>query len=228
MRVGLGTTIAYLIGIVADTADLVNILWHPAFLAVASHGATIRRAGTRFTGTAIGCLVAIISTIAVMPNISELPALAILLFAVTMPSAYLALGRPRFAYVGVQIVVAFVIVALAEQAHADVATALWRVYGTLLGTAALFLAFRVVAPDCRTPAGRPLYRRRARDASVTAASRVSSAHGRARRRLVQPSWPSGLRPHTEHWWPKSSTCSASPSCCPRSRPFSGGRSCPGL
>ena len=96
VRVGLGTTIAYLIGIVADTADLFNILWHPAFLAVASHGATIRRAGTRFIGTAIGCVVAIIATIAVMPNISELPALAVLLFAVTMPSAYLALGGPRF------------------------------------------------------------------------------------------------------------------------------------
>jgi len=156
VRVGLGTTIAYLIGIVADTADLFNILWHPAFLAVASHGATIRRAGTRFIGTAIGCVVAIIATIAVMPNISELPALAVLLFAVTMPSAYLALGGPRFSYVGVQIVVAFVIVALAEQAHADVTTALWRVYGTLLGTAALFLAFRVVAPDY---AGRQLVAR---------------------------------------------------------------------
>jgi uncharacterized membrane protein YccC len=156
VRVGLGTTIAYLIGIVADTADLFNVLWHPAFLAVASHGATIRRAGTRFIGTAIGCLVAIIAIIAVMPNISELPALAILLFAVTMPSAYLALGGPRFSYVGVQIVVAFVIVALAEQAHADVATALWRVYGTLLGTAALFLAFRFVAPDY---AGRQLVAR---------------------------------------------------------------------
>src|SRR5207237_3035747 len=88
--------------------------------------------------------------------ISELPALAVLLFAVTMPSAYLALGGPRFSYVGVQIVVAFVIVALAEQAHADVTTALWRVYGTLLGTAALFLAFRVVAPDY---AGRQLIAR---------------------------------------------------------------------
>ena len=36
VRVGLGTTIAYLIGIVADSADLFNILWHPAFLAVAN------------------------------------------------------------------------------------------------------------------------------------------------------------------------------------------------
>jgi uncharacterized membrane protein YccC len=156
VRVGLGTTIAYLIGIVADTADLFNILWHPAFLAVASHGATIRRAGTRFVGTAIGCLVAIIAIVAVMPNISELPALAVLLLAVTTPSAYLALGGPRFSYIGVQIVVAFVIVALAEQAHTDIATALWRVYGTLLGTGALFLAFRLVAPDY---AGRQLVAR---------------------------------------------------------------------
>jgi uncharacterized membrane protein YccC len=155
-RVGLGTMISYLIGIVADTVELFNILWHPAFLAVSSYGATIRRAGTRFVGTLIGCLVAIVTTIAVMPNLSELPALGLVLFAVTVPSAYLALGGPRFSYVGVQIVVAFAIVALAEQAHSDIHPPLWRVYGTLLGTAGLFLAFRFVAPDY---AGRQLIAR---------------------------------------------------------------------
>ena len=156
VRVGLGTTISYLFGIVADTVDLFNILWHPAFLAVSSYGATIRRAGTRFVGTLIGCLVAIVTTIAVMPNLSELPALGLVLLAVTVPSAYLALGGPRFSYVGVQIVVAFAIVALAEHAHTDVRPPLWRVYGTLLGSAALFLAFRFVAPDY---AGRQLIAR---------------------------------------------------------------------
>jgi uncharacterized membrane protein YccC len=156
VRVGLGTTISYLIATVADTVELFNILWHPAFLAVSSYGATIRRAGTRFAGTLIGCLVAIVATIAVMPNLSQLPALGLVLFAVTVPSAYLALGGPRFSYVGVQIVVAFAIVALAEQAHADVHPPLWRVYGTLLGSAALFLAFRFVAPDY---AGRQLIAR---------------------------------------------------------------------
>src|SRR5207249_4417598 len=130
--VGLATTISYLIGIVADTVELFNVLWHPAFLAVSSYGATIRRAGTRFVGTVIGCLLAIVATIAVMPNLSELPALALVLFAVTVPSAYVALGGPRFSYVGVQIVVAFAIVALAEQAHADVQSPLWRAYGALL------------------------------------------------------------------------------------------------
>ena len=156
VRVGLGTTISYLIGMVADTVELFNVLWHPAFLAVSSYGATIRRAGTRFVGTVIGCLLAIVATIAVMPNLSELPALALVLFAVTVPSAYVALGGPRFSYVGVQIIVAFAIVALAEQAHTDVQPPLWRVYGTLLGTAALFLAFRFVAPDY---AGRQLVAR---------------------------------------------------------------------
>ena len=156
VRVGLGTTISYVIGSVADTAALFNILWHPAFLAVSTYGATLRRAGTRFAGIVIGCLVAIVATIVVMPNISELPAVALLLFAVTMLSAYIAIGGPRFSYVGLQIVVAFAVVGLAEQPQADVHPALWRVYGTLLGTAALFLAFRFVAPDY---AGRQLVAR---------------------------------------------------------------------
>jgi uncharacterized membrane protein YccC len=145
--VGLGTTISYVIGLAADTPELYNTLWHPVFIAVSSYGATIRRAGTRFVGTVIGCLTAIVAAIAVMPNISELPALALLVLAVTVPSAYVALGGPRFSYVGVQIVVAFAIVCLAEQPLTDVHVALWRVYGTLLGIIALFIAFRLVGPD---------------------------------------------------------------------------------
>jgi len=75
---------------------------------------------------------------------------------VTVPSAYVAVGGPRFSYVGVQIVVAFVIVGLDEQPLTDVHVALWRVYGTLLGTAGLFVAFRLVGPDY---AGRQLVAR---------------------------------------------------------------------
>ena len=154
--VALGTTIAYLVGLIADTPEFFSILFHPVFLAVSSYGATIRRAGTRLAGTVIGCLVAIVATIAVMPNIYELPALALLLLIVTVPSAYVALGGPRFSYAGLQVVVAFVIVGLAEQPMTDVHQALLRVYATLLGTAALFLAFRLVGPDY---AGRQLVAR---------------------------------------------------------------------
>src|SRR5207245_1337659 len=118
VRVGLATTISYLIGIVADTAELFNVLWHPAFLAVSSYGATIRRAGTRFAGTVIGCLVAIVATIAVMPNISELPALALVLFDVTVPSAYVAVGGPRFWYARFQSVVALVMLAVGGRPEA--------------------------------------------------------------------------------------------------------------
>src|SRR4029077_3570471 len=124
-----------------------NILWHPVFVAVASYGATIRRAGTRLVGTVVGCALAILATVAVIPNISELPALALLVLAITVPSAYIAIGGPRFSYVGVQMVVAFAIVGLSDQPVTDIHVALWRVYGTLLGIAALFLAFRLVGPD---------------------------------------------------------------------------------
>jgi len=145
--VGLGVTVGFVIGLYADTPALFNILFHPLFLAVSSYGATIRRAGTRLAGTLVGCAVAVGATIAVMPNIVQLPALALVLLAVTVPAAYLALGGPRFSYVGVQIVVAFAIVGLAGEPLTDIHLALWRVYGTLLGTVALFVALRLVGPD---------------------------------------------------------------------------------
>jgi Fusaric acid resistance protein family len=97
-----------------------------------------------------------VATIAVMPNISELPALALLLLAVTVPSAYVAIGGPQLSYVGLQIVIAFVIVGVAEQPLTDVHVALLRVFATLLGTATLLVAFRLVGPDY---AGRQLVAR---------------------------------------------------------------------
>jgi hypothetical protein len=36
LRVGLGTTISYLIGMVAQTPDLFSVLWHPLFIALSS------------------------------------------------------------------------------------------------------------------------------------------------------------------------------------------------
>ena len=145
--VGLGVTVGFVIGLYADRPELFNILFHPLFLAVSSYGATIRRAGTRLAGTLVGCALAVGTTIAVMPNIVELPALALVLLAVAVPASYLVLGGPRFSYVGVQIVVAFAIVGLAGEPLTDIHLALWRVWGTLLGTVALFVAFRLVGPD---------------------------------------------------------------------------------
>src|SRR5262249_33841574 len=52
-----------------------------------------------------------------------------------------------FSYVGVQIVVAFAVVGLARQPLADILLALWRVWGTLLGTASIFVALRLVGPE---------------------------------------------------------------------------------
>jgi hypothetical protein len=95
----------------------------------------------------LGCLLAIVVTVAIIPNVDEWPALAVLAFAVIFPCTYLALGGPRFSYIGVQAVVSFAIVLVAAQPIVDVHRELWRVYGGLVGTAALFLAFRFVAPD---------------------------------------------------------------------------------
>src|SRR5215471_14845664 len=72
---------------------------------------------------------------------------ALLLLAVTVPSAYVAIGGLRFSYVGVQIVVAFAVVGLGRQPLTDIHLALWRIWGTLLGTVSIFVALRLVGPE---------------------------------------------------------------------------------
>ncbi len=81
-------------------------------------------------------------------------------------------------YVGVQIVVAFAIVGLSDQPVTDIHLALWRVYGTLLGIAALFLAFHLVGPDY---AGRQLVARFA-DVARGLLRFLPEARGRGARR----------------------------------------------
>ena len=156
LQVGLGVTVAFVLVVVSHVHAFFTALWNPLFIAQSSYGATIRRSGLRILGVFLGAAIAMLVISGIMPNITGITALLVLFLVVLIPCQYVALSSPRIAYVGVQVAFTFILVVVAEQPMTDEHAALWRAFGTLVGTACLFGVFRLVAPDY---AGRQLIAR---------------------------------------------------------------------
>ena len=147
IQVGLAVTLTFLVIVMSHVPALFTALWNPLFIAQSSYGATVRKAGLRVAGVVLGGVLAVLTVVAVMPNITSVGALMLAFFAVIAPCQYLALGGPRVSYAGMQTAFTYMIVLVATQPTVDISAVLWRAFGTLLGTACLFGVFRVIAPD---------------------------------------------------------------------------------
>jgi uncharacterized membrane protein YccC len=153
---GLGTTLCLLVGVSANLPQLGTILFNPVLVAQSSYGATVRRAWLRLLGVMVGALLGVAAIVAVIPNTNDVTIYVLLSFAVATACHYVSLGAPVSWYGSFQTAVTFFIVTYGLAPSDDVATALWRAWGTFLGTALLFAVYRVVAPDY---AGRQLVAR---------------------------------------------------------------------
>lgn len=147
LQAGLGTTLAFVIGLASNVPELATVLFNPLLVAQTSFGATIRRAELRLLGVVVGAVLGILALIAVMPNTNDPAIYLTVCFVVTAVCQYAALGSPTNWYFAFQIAVTFFVVVYGVAPATDVHTALWRAWGTLLGTSVLFAAYRVVAPD---------------------------------------------------------------------------------
>lgn len=156
LQVGLGATIALVVGIAAHEPELSTLLWNPLLVAQMSYGATIRKAWLRLAGVVGGGVLSLLTMILVFANTGDVTALLTVVFVVVAACQYAALGMPVMWYAPFQATVTYFVVLIAAQPTTDVAGALWRTFGTFVGTAILFAVFRLVAPDY---AGRQLVAR---------------------------------------------------------------------
>jgi uncharacterized membrane protein YccC len=147
IQVGLSVTLTFVTVVVSHVPALFTAMWNPLFIAQSSYGATIRKAGLRVAGVVLGGVLALLTSIAVMPNITSVGALMLVFFVVILLCQYVALSGPRLSYAGMQTAFTYIIVLVADRPTADIQTVLWRAFGTLVGTAWLFIVFRLVAPD---------------------------------------------------------------------------------
>ncbi|HZR82870.1 MAG TPA: FUSC family protein [Candidatus Binatia bacterium] len=153
---GLATALCLLIGLATNLPQLATVLWNPILIVQSSYGATLRRAGLRCVGVVAGALLGIGAIIVFMPNTNDVATYLVVTFAVALGSHYVALGSPDTWYAGFQTAITFFIVTYGLSPAVDVHVALWRAWGTILGTAVLLAVYRGVAPDY---AGRQLVAR---------------------------------------------------------------------
>jgi hypothetical protein len=155
-RIGLATTLALMIGVIAHQPALETAVLNPLILAQGSYGATLRQTWLRFAGVLLGGALAILTVVGFMANTDNVGLWAIFYFALVLPCAYVTLGSVRLAYLGQQTAITFMIIMISDRPVTDPTEALWRFFGTVIGAGVLFSIFQVVAPDY---AGRQLVSR---------------------------------------------------------------------
>ncbi|MGD9763846.1 MAG: FUSC family protein [Candidatus Binatia bacterium] len=146
-KISFACVLALLIGVATQARSMETAVLNPLILAQGSYGATIRRAGLRIAGVVAGGVLAILTTIAVMPNTADVTAWLLIVFLVAFPCAYVALAGPALSYLGVQTAATYMIILIGNAPITDVHVALWRFLGTVVGAAVLLGVFQIVAPD---------------------------------------------------------------------------------
>jgi uncharacterized membrane protein YccC len=146
-KVGLATTLAYVVGVASQHSELGVIVWTARVTGLPSYGATKRKMILRIAGGVIGGLLALPVMLVVSPNFESVGAYLTAFFVVLFLAAYVGLSSGRLAYAGQQAGTSFVAAYAALSPSADFYAPLWRVWGIFLGLLIVTAVFLLVAPE---------------------------------------------------------------------------------
>ena len=147
LKVTLTVMTAYLIEIGLQWQDLSSCIITCLFVALGTIGETVHKMTLRIAGCLFGAALGIGSILWLMPLMTSLGQLEILFGAVAFVSIWIALGSPRIAYAGWQILLAFGLTTLQGFGPTlDMQAARDRVIGILLGNVVITLVFLFVWP----------------------------------------------------------------------------------
>lgn len=108
---------------------------------------TVEKLGLRIAGCLIGALAGVTTMLFIIPAMTSIGGLMIIVFLGALPAAWIAVGSPRIAYAGFQIVFAFLLcVVQGSSPDFDLTVARDRVIGILLGNVVTYLVFANVWP----------------------------------------------------------------------------------
>jgi uncharacterized membrane protein YccC len=177
LKVGLCTVIGYVVGLWSHRPELSVILTTVIITALPNYGAALRKMILRIVGAIVGGLISLLMIIIVTPNFETLPAYVLALFVVLYISAYSALSSGRVAYAGKQIGTTFVLAFAGLSPSADVYTALWRIWGILLGTLIVAVVFLILWPAYAGDSLLPRLRKVIRETLALAPGGSASSRG---------------------------------------------------
>jgi multidrug resistance protein MdtO len=110
-------------------------------------GETTQKLFLRITGCVVGAAVGLLTIVYILPSTTSIADFALLIFAITLPAAWIAVGRPTVAYIGFQMAFALYLCILqGTEPKFDLTLARDRTIGILFGNIVVYLIFTRVFP----------------------------------------------------------------------------------
>jgi multidrug resistance protein MdtO len=110
-------------------------------------GETTQKLLLRITGCLIGAAMGLLAIVYVLPGTTSIGDLAVLIFLVTFPAAWIAVGKPTVAYIGFQIAFALYLCILqGTEPKFDLTIVRDRTIGILFGNIVVYFIFTQVYP----------------------------------------------------------------------------------
>jgi uncharacterized membrane protein YccC len=148
VKIGAAMTLALLVGLTTQRADLQTILWSVVVAGLPNtYGGVVRKTILRLAGCVAGGLAALAAMILVSQNFDSLPPYLVAIFAVTMLSTYVAQSDEWLGYAGIQAGITFLICYVGLAPSSDVYTPLWRFWGIVLGVLTTGFVFLFLWPE---------------------------------------------------------------------------------
>jgi len=148
LKATLAATLCYVIYTALDWPGIHTCMMTCAIIALGSAGATMHKGTLRLVGVAIGGSLALFAIVFIVPHLTTLPGLMLLFAPVIALGAWVAMGRERTAYIGLQIVFSFALAVLQGFAPStDVTEFRDRIVGVILAVMVMALVFTWVWPE---------------------------------------------------------------------------------
>ena len=148
IKLGAAITLALLVGLTTQRADLQTILWSVVVAGLPNtYGAVARKTVLRLAGCVMGGLAALAAMLIVSQNFDSLAAYLAAIFAVTIFSTYVAQSSEWLGYAGIQTGITFMICYVGPAPSSDIYKPLWRFWGIVLGVVTAGFVFLFLLPE---------------------------------------------------------------------------------
>ena len=110
-------------------------------------GETMQKFSLRIAGCCVGAAAGLFAIVYVVPNITSITALLLLIGMVTLPTAWVAVGRPSVSYIGFQAAFALYLCILqGDEPKFDLTTIRDRTIGIIFGNVVIYVIYTRVFP----------------------------------------------------------------------------------
>jgi uncharacterized membrane protein YccC len=148
IKLGAAITLALLVGLTTQRADLQTILWSVVVAGLPNtYGAVARKTLLRLAGCVMGGLAALAAMLIVSQNFDSLAAYLAAIFVVTIFSTYVAQSSEWLGYAGIQTGITFMICYVGIAPSSDIYKPLWRFWGIVLGVLTAGFVFLFLLPE---------------------------------------------------------------------------------